>query len=156
MINIEIPSFKKLDIENIVFDYNGTLAVDGKLIKGVKENLIKLSKEVRVYVLTADTFGTVKENFKNMDINVHIISKENGTEDKLEFIKKIGSTNTIAIGNGNNDRLMLEESAIGICILGNEGLATQALLKGDIVLKDIMDVFSLIVNRKRLIATLRK
>ena len=32
----EIPGRDNIQIENIVFDYNGTIAVDGKLVIGVK------------------------------------------------------------------------------------------------------------------------
>lgn len=156
MIEVNIPSFKKISIENVVFDYNGTLAVDGRLIDGIKERLIDISKIVNVYIITADTYGTVRENFKNIDIKVEIISKENGSIDKLNFVKKLGCGSTIAVGNGNNDELMLKESAVGVCILGEEGLATKALLASDIVLKNINDLFEMITNKKRIIAALRK
>ncbi|SHJ47410.1 HAD family hydrolase [Paramaledivibacter caminithermalis] len=156
MIEINIPYYKKVNIENIVFDYNGTLAVDGRLIDGLKEKLCFISKLVKVYIITADTFGTVKENFRDIDVEVKIITKENGTMDKLNFIKELGSDRTIAVGNGNNDQLMLKESVIGFCILGDEGLSTKALLSSDVVLKDIKDFFDIIINQKRIIATLRK
>jgi len=156
MLKIKIPSYKEIEVENVVFDYNGTLALDGKPIEGIKEKLIEVSKMVNVYIITADTFGTVRESFRDIEVEVKIISKENGALDKLNFIKKLGSDKTIAVGNGNNDELMLKESVIGVCILGGEGLATRALLASDIVLKDIKDFFSMIVNTGRIIATLRK
>lgn len=156
MLEIDIPLFKKLNIENIVFDYNGTIAEDGDLIKGIKENLIDISNILNIYIITADTYGTVQKNFADINVNVEIISKENGTLDKVNFIKKIGAEKTIAVGNGNNDELMLKESAVGIAILGNEGLATKAMLASDLILKDINDLFDMIKNKNRLIATLRK
>ncbi|WP_432661791.1 ATPase P [Wukongibacter baidiensis] len=156
MIKIDIPSYKKIEIENVVFDYNGTLAVDGRLIDGIKEKLIEASKAVNVYVVTADTYGTVRENFKDVELNVKVISQENGTLDKVSFIRELGKDKTIAIGNGNNDELMIKESAIGVCILGDEGLATRSLIASDIVLKDINDFFDMIMNKKRIIANLRK
>ena len=36
---IEIPGFKRLFLANLVLDYNGTLACDGKVITGVGERL---------------------------------------------------------------------------------------------------------------------
>ena len=36
MIHYKIPGRGELEIENIVLDYNGTIAVDGKIIEGVK------------------------------------------------------------------------------------------------------------------------
>ena len=39
MLEIEIPGFKRLFLANLVLDYNGTMACDGKLIAGVGERL---------------------------------------------------------------------------------------------------------------------
>ena len=156
MIEVNIPSYKKVYIENVVFDYNGTVATGGRLIDGIKEKLVDISKLVNIYIITADTFGTVRENFKDIDVEVKIISKENGAADKLNFLKELGSDRTIAVGNGNNDELMLKESTIGVCVIGEEGLATKALLASDIVLKDVKDLFEMIKNKGRMIATLRK
>ncbi len=47
-----------------------------------------------------------------LDIEVAIIEKGDGTNFKRDFIQKIGNNETIAIGNGNNDRLMLEEQQL--------------------------------------------
>jgi soluble P-type ATPase len=156
MIEVNIPSYKKIYIENVVFDYNGTLAEGGRLIAGIKEKLVDISRLANIYIITADTFGTVEENFKDMDVEVKIISRENGTVDKLNFIRELGSYRTIAVGNGNNDTLMLRESTIGICVIGPEGLATKALLASDIVVKDIRDLFEMIKDISRIIATLRR
>ncbi|MCK8828489.1 hypothetical protein MWH25_12205 [Natroniella acetigena] len=50
-----------MEINKIVFDLNGTLACDGVLIKGIKESLNKLANSYKIYILTADTFGTAGE-----------------------------------------------------------------------------------------------
>jgi len=41
-----------------VLDFNGTLAADGMLLPGVKDQLERLSGVLRLHVLTADTFGS--------------------------------------------------------------------------------------------------
>lgn len=156
MIELNIPGYKKINIDNIVFDYNGTLAVDGRLMESIKEKLIEISKYVKPYIITADTFGTVRKNFEDIDVEIKIISKENGSIDKLNLIKQLGANSTIAVGNGNNDELMLRESVIGVSILGSEGLSTKALLASDIIINDIKDIFDMIINKKKMIATLRK
>lgn len=156
MIKLNIPCYKKINIDNIIFDYNGTLAVDGRLIDGIKERLVEISKYVKPYIITADTFGTVRENFKDIDVEIKIISKENGSMDKFNLVKELGFERTIAVGNGNNDELMLRESVIGVGILGEEGLSSKALLASDIIIKDVKDIFDMITNKKRMIATLRK
>ena len=56
MIVIEIPGRKPLRINHVVLDYNGTAAVDGMLLKGVKERIARLKELAHVYVLTADTY----------------------------------------------------------------------------------------------------
>jgi len=43
MIEVNIPGYKVLQLEYLVLDHNGTLAVDGILMPGVKECLEKLS-----------------------------------------------------------------------------------------------------------------
>jgi soluble P-type ATPase len=65
MINCNIPNFTSLNIDKLVFDYNGTLACDGRLISVVKEKLNRLMDDFDIYILTADTFGTVREEFSD-------------------------------------------------------------------------------------------
>ena len=60
MLHIEIPGRAPMDIANVVFDYNGTIAVDGAVLPELRERLEALLKLVPVYVLTADTYGTVR------------------------------------------------------------------------------------------------
>lgn len=156
MIKINIPGYKSMNIIYAVFDFNGTIAVDGIIRDDVKRKLINLQENLEIYILTADTYGNVEEAVKNMNLKVHIISKENGTMDKLNFVKKLGSNNCIAIGNGNNDHLMLKEAEIGICIVEDEGCSVKALINSDIVVKNINDCLDILLNPKRLIATLRK
>ena len=55
MINIEIPGRGEYEIKNAVFDYNGTVAVNGDMSENTMENLKKLSEFVNIYILTAGT-----------------------------------------------------------------------------------------------------
>jgi hypothetical protein len=43
VIEIEIPGFRVLQLSHLVLDYNGTLAVNGDLIEGVKSHLSPLA-----------------------------------------------------------------------------------------------------------------
>ncbi len=154
-MKLSIKNFGDIYIKYLVFDYNGTLAIDGHLIDGIKDLLIKYSNKFDIYVITSDTNGSAAKYLSNLPIKLKILSSEKHTEEKESFIKKLGSSNVIAIGNGNNDSLMLKEAKIGICILQEEGASTKAIINADIVLKDIKDFFDLLENEKRLIATLR-
>lgn len=39
MINLNIPGYESINIKNVVFDFNGTIATDGILIDEVKEKI---------------------------------------------------------------------------------------------------------------------
>ena len=112
---IKIPGREALDIQNIVFDYNGTVAIDGKLIDEVSQNINELSSQFNFFVITADTYGTVKKELENTKCEVIVIGKENQDVCKLDFVKKLGSKTVLSVGNGRNDKLMLKETAFRYC-----------------------------------------
>jgi len=154
-MQIDIPGFKELDIENIVFDYNGTLAVNGFVSNEIKIVLNKLSELFNIYVITADTFGTVKEELKDLNLKVIVLKSTNHTQEKANFVKELGVSKTIAIGNGNNDVEMLKNAIVSISIIAQEGCSKNALLSSDIVCKSIKDAIEILINSKKIVATLR-
>ncbi|UTJ05529.1 HAD family hydrolase [Arcobacter roscoffensis] len=154
-MKIDIPGREVLEIKNIVFDYNGTIAIDGKLIEGVSEIINELSSSFSFYVITADTYGSVQKELENTKCDVITIGKNTQDKSKLEFIESIGAKNTLSVGNGRNDKFMLKHSVLGIAILQDEGLCTETLLNSDILVKSIFDVFAYLKDENRLIATLR-
>lgn len=154
-MKIDIPGIQPLEIKNIVFDYNGTIAIDGKVIDGVSENINELAGEFDFYVITADTFGSVEKELEKTQCKVIKIPQSSQDISKLNFVKGLGSDTTLAVGNGRNDKLMLQEAVLGIGILQDEGMCTEILLNTDILVKSIVDVFGYLGNEKRLIATLR-
>jgi len=155
MICIEIPGMEKKQIRHLVFDYNGTIAIDGVLIPGVKEEIQLLSGTVACHIITADTFGFVAEQVSDIDCDVMIIPAGNQARQKQNFISGLGAGHTLCAGNGVNDVLMLKDAAIGIAVLQEEGLSVKALLAADLVVKNILDLFGLLKTPERLMATLR-
>lgn len=155
MIKIEIPGFKCFELEYLLLDYNGTIAVDGKIDKKVAQKIQNLAKTLSVYVLTADTHGTVLANCKDLLVNVHTFSHSKAMQAKLEITKKLGQKKCVAIGNGRNDYLMLQESALSIGVIGTEGASGKLLAAADIVVTNIYDALDLLLYTKRIIATLR-
>ena len=155
MIDVDIPGFKPLHLEHLVLDYNGTLAVDGEPIDGVGKRLNDLSEHLRVYVITADTFGKVKARLKNIECTIIILQGENQHEQKLAFVNTLNAQRTVCIGNGRNDRRMLNGAALGIGVIQQEGASSEALLAAHLVVKDINSALDILLNPKRLIATLR-
>ncbi|MAD40987.1 MAG: ATPase P [Arcobacter sp.] len=154
-MKVNIPGKEELELQNIVFDYNGTIAIDGKLIEGIKKSINELSNSFKFYVITADTYGSVEKELVDTNCEIIKISKSSQDISKLDFIKSLGSSTTLSVGNGRNDKLMLKESILGIAILQDEGLCTETLLNSDILVKSIFDVFSFLKDENRLIATLR-
>jgi len=152
---IHIPGVGKKQICHVVFDYNGTLAKDGILIPGVKEEIAVFSDQVFFHIITADTFGFVKKETSGLECSLTIIPEKNQAESKLDFIRQLGQDQTLCVGNGANDRLMLKAAAIGIAVLQEEGMAVSSLMAADLVVKNILDVFGFFRAPDRLKATLR-
>jgi len=147
---MEIPNYGKIGAKAVLFDLNGTLGVEGRISEEVKRLLERLSERYTIVVLSADTFGTLEEEFKGLNVK---IERVRSGEDKKEKAEKYAPY--IAVGNGNNDVGMLEMSELGICVIGEEGASVDALLASDIVVKDVKDAMALLLNEKKLIATLR-
>lgn len=156
MINIDIPGWGNIEIENLVLDLNGTIATDGKISHEVKEKIKSLSEKVKIYILTADTQGTASEEIGTLDVKLVRLPEQDSKTGKFEFIKTLDIERTIALGNGNNDQLILKEAALGIAVLGEEGMSVSSMKNADIVVKNISDALDLFLKPKRLIATLRE
>jgi len=155
MIAIKIQGNKIINVEHLVLDYNGTLAIDGTIITEVKERLNSLAKKINIHIVTADTFGKAKAGLKEICCSCSVISGENQQLQKLQFITKLDKQKVIAIGNGFNDMLMLKNAAIGIAVIQKEGASLKTLLAADIVCKNIADALDLLTNPLRILATLK-
>ena len=155
MIEIDVPGNKIFQLEHLVLDYNGTIAFDGALIDGVKESLAELSKMLTIHVITADTFGSVEKALKDIDCKLAVIPLDHQDVAKLEYVKNLGCEQTVSMGNGKNDRLILKVSALGVAVIQGEGAAFETLASADVVCTDIRSALSLLSNPLRLMATLR-
>jgi len=155
-LNISIPHFKELALSHLVLDYNGTLAKDGILKVEIKEQLKTLSQLLNIHVITSDTFGNVQAQLQDFKLNINVLRSDNHTLEKATYIKELGTEICLAIGNGNNDAQMLKEAVVSIALMGDEGCSTKALVNSDIVCKNIEDALDLLLNKNRLIATLRQ
>lgn len=156
MIKIEIPGYENIRIKNIVFDFNGTIAEDGVLIKGVEEKIKELSlRDINIFVLTADTYGTVVKQCEELPVEVKVFNKENASVDKKNIVESLGRDLTVSVGNGRNDMEMFKSSLISIAIVGKEGCYAKAMMEADIVVTSIIDAIDLLINCNRIKATLR-
>ncbi|QTA92801.1 HAD family hydrolase [Desulfonema magnum] len=158
MIEIKIPGYKEnkpIQLRHLVLDYNGTLAYDGQLLTGVRECLKSLADTIQIHVLTADTFGSVRSQLEDIPCELYVLPSGNQEIGKLEYVKHLGCEHTISVGNGRNDRLMLKESALGIAVILEEGVAVETLSAADIVFTNIVSALEILINPLRLTATLR-
>ncbi len=155
MIQIPVPGFGELTVTDIVMDYNGTLAVDGRLLPGLRQLLFSVSERADLHVVTADTFGHAAGELEGVPCTLKILEKEDQKQAKSEYITLLGVHTTAAVGNGRNDSLMLKNAAVGIAVLQEEGAASETLFAADVVCRDIFDALHLFSSPKRLIAVLR-
>jgi len=158
MITIMIPGQnKELKLQHLVLDYNGTLAVDGILLPGVREKLVSLSSMLDIHVLTADTFGLAGKNLEGLPCSLLIMNDDRQAEGKAEFVCGLmPKGSVVSMGNGMNDHLMFKESGLSVAVMQAEGVAAKALQMADIVCPDILSALSLLDQNKRLVATLRR
>lgn len=155
-MDIKIPGKGLLQIENLLLDYNGTIACDGKIIPGVKNKIKVIEKlGIAVHVLTADTHGTVRRECDGMSVNIQVFDTASAGYSKKEIAKKLGHESCACIGNGFNDGMMFETCALSIVVVGQEGCSVKALTKADLACKTIDDAFDLILNPTRVVAGLR-
>ena len=125
------------------------------MIDGVCEIINDLAKDLEFHVITADTFGFVERELEDVRCKLVKISVRDQAVAKLDYVSNLGKDKTICIGNGNNDRLMVKEAALGIALLQAEGTCIETLLAADVVCKSVIDAFGYFKEPKRLIATLR-
>lgn len=155
MIEVKIPGYKNLNIENIVFDYNGTIAVDGVVSEDIKKELKDMSKYLNIHIVTADTYGNVKKQCQGLPVEVQTFPGDNAAVHKKEIVKKLGEQCTAAVGNGINDVEMFKISALAVAVIEEEGCAAQAIMNSHIAVKSIKDLFHMFMKKNRIKATLR-
>ena len=155
MLRIVVPGYKELSLHHVVLDYNGTLAQDGRLLAGAQELLNAVAEQLELHVVTADTFDGAKSSLVVVRCKLKVLSERGQAEAKRKYVHDLGHDRVVAIGNGRNDRLMVKEAAMGIAILGKEGTAVETLLAADVCCGSVLDALELLLNPKRLVATLR-
>jgi P-type E1-E2 ATPase len=155
MFSHEIPGYGLLTLEHLVLDYNGTLAVDGEMLPGVKTILKTLSGQLSIHVVTADTFGKAANGLVGVDCRLTVLKAGNQDQAKVDFVNQLGADRTVCIGNGRNDARMLAAAALGIAVILDEGASMVSLNAADIVCTSIVSALELFMNPMRLTATLR-
>ena len=127
MICFEIPGTGPVNIQHVMFDYNGTIAADGSLLDGVGQAMNRLAHTLDFHVVTADTFGSVQAQLEGVQANVVLISSQDQDKKKLDELTRIDQRITMAVGNGVNDALMLKTCKDRCCGARRGGNGTAGL-----------------------------
>ena len=156
MIELNVPGRGILQLDYLVSDVNGTLAIDGQLSEGLARILNHLRDRLEIHLLTADIHG--RQDTIDMQLNLKAVRIQPGNEaqQKAEYVQRLGAERVVAIGQGANDAAMLKCAGLGMCVLSPEGTATETLLASDLVVPDIFTALEILQKPLRIVASLRK
>jgi soluble P-type ATPase len=154
----DIPNYGKINLKNILFDMNGTIQFNGRVTKKLRREIKKLKSHFNVFLISSDTRGNLDKVALKLGVKSIKISPSGLSEAELKNneLLKLGKEETAAIGNGNNDSMMLKSAILGIAILGKEGLASKTLMNSDLAFSNCLDAIHFLMDEKKVIATLRK
>jgi P-type E1-E2 ATPase len=151
-VAIDIPGGRRLRLEHVLLDVNGTLSDRGALLEGVAERLPRLQDVLDVRLVSGDTFGTLDDVAGQLRLAATRARDGGG---KLELVEQLGPERCAVIGNGTNDALALAAAALGIAVIGPEGASGAALRAADVACRSIEEAFDLLLDPRALVATLR-
>lgn len=163
-IRIDAGNGGLYELDHAVFDVNGTLSCDGQLVDGVIERMHALRQLVQVHLLTADTYGTQRPLIdvqlaiaREPKIESTVIGPKDGPEDRFKeaYVTRLGEARVAAIGNGRNDKLMLQKARLGIAVSGPEGAASETVSAATLLARDPLTALDLLLHPLRLRASLR-
>jgi P-type E1-E2 ATPase len=152
-IAVELPGGPTLTLEHVLLDVNGTLTDRGTLVEGVADRLGRLRALVEVRLVSADTFGTLERLAQTLGVSALRVS--DGAE-KRALVERLAPDRCAVVGNGANDALALQAAALGIAVIGREGVSVPALRGADVLCGSIVDALDLLLDAEALTATLRR
>jgi len=156
VIRLEVPGWSTCELEYLILDLNGTVTLEGQPIAGVEHQVARLSADLVIHLASADTYGRAEEISRWLGCQLTRIEAGREASQKRALVERLGAEQVVAIGNGANDAQMLSAAALGIAVLGREGLASEALQAADLVVSGIEDALDLLLHPQRLIASLRR
>ena len=156
MMMILRPGQEPLEIDFILLDFEGTLASDRRVHPKAKDKINLLSKRTKIYILTKEGKELVEEALKKVKAEIIYLIEGEASQQKLELLRQMGATRTVAIGNGADDAPMMEEACFSICVMSKEGTSAEALKNANVVFIDILDALDFLLKPLRQKATLGK
>ena len=170
MISIERPGQSNLEIESILLDFDGTLAIDRRVHPKTKDKINLLAKRTNIYIfvtLPTPPFNKggkggifkedlIEERLRKVKAEIIYLAEGDSSRRKLDLLRQLGPSRCVAIGNGADDAAIIEEAGIGICVIGKEGVSGGAIKNADLVFADILDALDFLLKPFRQKATLSK
>jgi soluble P-type ATPase len=156
MISIQRPGMESLDIHFVLIDFEGTLAMDGRVHPKAKDKVNLLSKRVTVYILTKSSKEKVEETLKKMKAEILSMTEGDSSQQKLDVLQRLGPHQTAVIGNGFDDVQIMEQAGLGMCVIGKEGSSAEAMAKADLVVTNVLDALDFLLKPLRQRATLAR
>jgi len=150
----DIPQVGKIEIRNIILDLNGTLAVHGKIVPGVKERLKKLKElGIQVVLFTGDHRNNADKLCQELGIT---FKKAKSREEKEALLlEEFDPEYTAAIGNARIDNGKFKAAKLAIGTLQSEGIHTEILKYIDVLVPSINDALDIFIDKSALEATMR-
>ena len=153
-MKIEIPKGKTIEINTIVLDLNGTLAVKGIVSEQTKKLIHKLKElNYRIVLISGDIRGNAKIISDKLETELFLGAT---SQEKAEQMQQFDKETTASIGNARIDIGTFENSKISIATMQAEGIHTGILNYVDVIVPTIEDALSLFIDIKSLAGTLRE
>lgn len=156
MISIQRPGAENLEIHFVLIDFEGTLAMDGRVHPKAKDRINLLSKRTTFYVLTKGDRERVEKVLRKTKAEIIYLTEGNASEEKLALLQRLGPQQTAVIGNGLDDGPVIEQAGLGLCIIGKEGASSGSVVKADVVFTDVLDALEFLLKPLRQRATLTR
>jgi len=149
MISIQRPGMESLDIHFVLIDFEGTLAMDGRVHPKAKDKVNLLSKRATITILTKSNREKVEETLKKMKVEILYVTEEDSSQQKLNVLQRLGPHQTAVIGNGLDDVRIMEQAGLGLCVIGKEGSSAEAVVKADLVVTNVLDALDFLLKPMR-------
>lgn len=154
MISIQRSGMGSLDIHFVLIDFEGTLAMDGRVHPKAKDKVNLLSKRATLYIVTKSSREKVEETLRKMTVEILYVPEGDSSQQKLNLLQRLGPHQTAVIGNGLDDARIMEQAGLGMCVIGKEGSSAEAVAKADLVVTHVLDALDFLLKPLRQRATL--
>lgn len=154
MILIERPGQDPLEIDHLLIDFEGTLAMDRRVHPKAKDKINLLSKRLKIYIFASEEKERVEEVLRRVRAEIVFLNQGNSSKQKLEFLKSLGGLRTAVIGNGIDDLPVVKEAALGMVIVGKEGASGALIQAANLVFTNVIDALDFLLKPLRQRATL--